>query len=104
MALQRPIDERECWKLHVAYARLRTGLERGGIGTVAKLNSVELATARSRTVQVAPIVSEASRVAKKFVSLAASLPKMKKLQPSPVSLFYDLRRTVVTFARRTAAS
>ena len=35
-ALRRPIDERECWKL--AYARLRTGHERGSVGTVARLN------------------------------------------------------------------
>ena len=60
----------------------------------------ELATARSRTIQVPPTVSEAFPVAKTFVCRAASLPKTKKLQPSPVSLFYDLRRTAMTFARR----
>ena len=42
----------------------------------------ELATALSRTVQVPPIISEASHVAKTFISLAALLSKMEKLQPS----------------------
>ena len=61
-------------------------------------------TARSRTMQVSPIVSEAFPVAKTFVFLAASLPKVEKLQPSPVSLFYDLWWAVVTFARWTAVT
>ena len=46
----------------------------------------EPATARSRTIQVPPIVSKAFPVAKTLVSRAESLPKVKRHQLSPRKL------------------
>ena len=64
----------------------------------------ELATTCSQTPQFPLSFSKTYSAARAFIFLAAFLQKMKRLQPSPVSLFYYPRRTAVTFSRRTAVT
>ena len=53
-------------------------------GDLREADSDKLATARSQAPIVPLCFSEASHAAKMFVFLAASLLKVKKLQPSPM--------------------
>ena len=53
---------------------------------LCEVDNGDLATARSQMPQLPPRFSETSCVAKTFTFLAVSLPKMKKLQPSPSNL------------------
>ena len=55
-------------------------------GDLCEADDCELATARSRTPQLPPHVSEASHESKTFFFLAASLLKVKELQTPPESL------------------
>ena len=55
-------------------------------GDLSEGDGGKLTTARSRMPQLPPHFNEASNIAKTFFFLPASLLKVKKLQPPPVSL------------------
>ena len=53
--------------------------------------------------ELAKPIHECYRFQPRFLC-AASLPKLENIQPSPISLFSDLRQTEVTFVGWTAVS
>ena len=80
------------------------GLCEADSADICKADDSELASACSQMTQLPPRFIKASHTARTFVLLVASLLKVKKLQPSTITLLYNVTKTGVTFLRRTTWS